>query len=106
MLTHVDVLPPAQYDHFVKQRATDRVGLGKDEFEGVCATCHGLAGQGGYGPNIASNPVLADRAGLTKLLRNGGIKMPAVGDDWSDSQINALFIYVKERFKLGGSGGR
>jgi len=105
MLTHVDVLPGAQYDHFVKQRATDRVDLGKDEFQGVCATCHGLAGQGGYGPNIASNPILADRAGLTRLLRNGGIKMPAVGDDWSDTQINALLTYVKERFKLGSSGG-
>lgn len=106
MLTHVDVVPVAQYVHFVRQRATDRLGLGKDEFEGVCATCHGLAGQGGYGPNIAANPILASRASLTKLLRNGGIRMPAVGSQWSDAQIDALVAYVQQRFKLGGAGGR
>jgi cytochrome c oxidase subunit 2 len=105
MITQVDVVPAARYQHFVRQRAGDALALGKDEFEGACATCHGLAGQGGYGPNIAANPILANRASLTKLLRNGGIKMPAVGSDWSDSQMNALLAYVKQRFKLGGSGG-
>jgi cytochrome c oxidase subunit 2 len=105
MLTHVDVLPGAQYDRFVRQRATDKIGLGKDIFEGVCATCHGLAGQGGYGPNIAQNPLLTDRAGLTKLVHNGGIRMPAVGKGWPASQVDALVAYVQQRFKTGGGGG-
>jgi cytochrome c oxidase subunit 2 len=105
MLTHVHVLPAAEYDQFVLQRASDRLALGKEAFQGVCAQCHGLAGQGGYGPNIAANPLLQDRAGLTKLLRNGGIKMPAVGKDWSDQEIDALLAYLQQRFKQGSSGG-
>ncbi|HEY7017105.1 MAG TPA: cytochrome c oxidase subunit II [Gaiellaceae bacterium] len=105
MLTHVEVVPGARYDHFVRQRAGDAAAVGREEFQGVCATCHGLAGQGGYGPNIAANPILTNKAALTKLLREGGIKMPAVGNDWSDQQIDALVRYVKERFQQGGSGG-
>ena len=34
--------------------------LGKQAFEGVCASCHGLDGQGGIGPAIASSPTLAE----------------------------------------------
>jgi cytochrome c oxidase subunit II len=105
MLTQVDVVPSARYAHFVRQRAGDRLALGKETFEGVCSSCHGLAGQGGYGPNIASNPLLVDRAGLTKLLRDGGTKMPAVGNDWRQSQIDALVAYVRARFAQGSSGG-
>lgn len=106
MLTHVDVVPAAQYRHFVRRRAGDELALGKDEFEGVCASCHGLAGQGGYGPNIAANPILANPASLAKLVRAGGIKMPAVGSSWSDAQIEALVAYARERFKLGSASGR
>ena len=52
-------------------RSTARVGqgaveLGKEEFDGVCAKCHGLAGQGDIGPPLAGNPLLADRHGLAR----------------------------------------
>jgi cytochrome c oxidase subunit 2 len=106
MKARVEVLPAAQYDSWVRERAGDRLALGKEMFDGVCAKCHGLAGQGGVGPNIASNPLLHDRAGLTRLLRNGGIKMPAVGKDWPDQQIDALLAYFQQRFKGSGGGGQ
>ena len=48
-----------------------RQTIGKQEWSGVCATCHGNLGQGGYGPAIASNPPLAQRAALEVILRNG-----------------------------------
>ena len=38
--------------------------------------------------------------GVTQLVRNGGIRMPAVGKYWSDAQIEALVAY----FKLGNGG--
>jgi hypothetical protein len=38
------------------------------------------------------------------LLRNGGIKMPAVGRGWTNRQMNALLGYVK-RFAGSSSGG-
>jgi cytochrome c oxidase subunit 2 len=106
MLAEVEVLRANEYDSFVGQRKGDQMALGKETFVGVCAKCHGLAAQGGVGPNIASSPLLGDREGLTKLLRNGGIKMPAVGRDWPQGQIDALLVYLKQRFRsAGGSQG-
>ena len=41
----------------VPQHAAPQAGLGKAEFQGVCATCHGMQGQGGYGPALSSNSI-------------------------------------------------
>jgi mono/diheme cytochrome c family protein len=73
-------------------------------YDGVCASCHGFQAQGGFGPDLRGNPVLAQRAALETLLRDGGIKMPAVGRGWTDRQMNALLGYVK-RFTGSSSGG-
>jgi cytochrome c oxidase subunit 2 len=77
--------------------------LGKEAFLGVCASCHGFQGEGLIGPAIASSPTLQDRAALTKLLRNGGVRMPAVGKTWDAQLINALMGYLKTQF--GGTAG-
>ena len=37
-------------------RANAQLALGKETFVGVCAKCHGLAAQGGVGPDIAQQP--------------------------------------------------
>lgn len=105
MLAHVQVLPAGQYDSWVSARANAQLALGKETFVGVCAKCHGLAAQGGYGPNIAQNPLLGDRNGLTKLLRHGTGKMPAVGNDWSQAQLDATIAYLHQRFVKGASSG-
>jgi len=105
MLAHVHVLPAAAYDTWVQLRKTDAAALGRETFDGVCAKCHGLAGQGDIGPAIAQSPILADRTALTTLLRDGGIRMPAVGKTWNDTQLNALLDYLKTRFKTGGGSG-
>ena len=84
---------------------TNWTEVGRETFVGACAKCHGLAGQGDIGPPIAQSALLADRRGLTALIRNGGIKMPAVGKTWGDGQLNATLDYLRERFKAGGSGG-
>jgi cytochrome c oxidase subunit 2 len=105
MVAYVKVLPPDQYDTWARQRPSRPSELGRETFDGVCAKCHGLAGQGDIGPPIAQSPVLADRAALTTLLRNGGIRMPAVGKTWRDTQLNATLDYLRKRFKAGGGGG-
>src|SRR5581483_9866219 len=69
--------------------------LGRSEFTGVCATCHGMSGQGGYGPNLSNNPLLTQTAGLLSIVQNGRGKMPAVGDTWTKAQLQALASYVK-----------
>jgi cytochrome c oxidase subunit 2 len=105
MIAQVEVLPQNEYDAWVRGRRSSALGLGKETFVGVCAKCHGLAGQGGIGPPIAQSPLLRDRTALTTLLRQGTGAMPAVGKTWNDTQLKALFGYLRTRFEQGGGSG-
>jgi cytochrome c oxidase subunit 2 len=105
MLAYVQVLPQAKYDRWVRKRKSSPSEVGRESFTGACSKCHGLAGQGDIGPPIAQSPLLQDRKALTALLRNGGVKMPAVGRDWSNGQLDATIAYLQKRFKAGGGGG-
>ncbi len=77
--------------------------LGRAEFQGVCATCHGMQGQGGYGPNLAHDPLLVQPSSVANIVRNGGITMPAVGDSWTKAQMTALLEYAKSHVYKGAS---
>jgi cytochrome c oxidase subunit II len=112
MLASVEVMPQSDFTAWLDQRRTDQTAgtgeLGKETFEGVCAKCHGLAGEGGIGPRIAGSPTLANPQALETLVRNGrtgpnGV-MPAVGSEWSDQQIAALANYLKENPPSGNPG--
>jgi cytochrome c oxidase subunit II len=78
--------------------------LGEAEWEGACAKCHGLAGEGGIAPRIAGSPILGDREALENLVRNGKGRMPPVGSEWSETQIDALFDYLRETPPNGQQG--
>jgi cytochrome c oxidase subunit 2 len=98
------------YRTYVSQTAPTT--LGKQEYDGVCATCHGMKGEGGYGPTISSSTLLAQRSSLEQILRNGldtprPGAMPPVGDTWTSAQIDALAAYVKQNVYKGAtaSGG-
>jgi cytochrome c oxidase subunit II len=80
-------------------------GLGRAEFHGVCATCHGMTGQGAYGPNLSNNPLLTQKAGLLSIVENGRGNMPAVGDTWTQKQLGALAAYVKAHVYKGAASG-
>jgi cytochrome c oxidase subunit 2 len=112
MLGSVEVMPQTEFAAWLDQRRSDQTAgtgdLGKETWEGVCAKCHGLAGEGGIGPRIAGSPVLASPQALETLVRNGrtgpnGV-MPAVGSEWSDQQITALANYLKENPPSGNPG--
>jgi cytochrome c oxidase subunit II len=105
MFAAVEVLPADEYDAWVSRRKDDRAALGKETFTGVCAKCHGLAGQGDIGPNIAGSGLLSDREGLANVIRNGTGKMPAVGRDWPQEQVDATIAYLRRRFGQGSGGG-
>jgi cytochrome c oxidase subunit II len=105
MLAQVEVLPADRYDSWVAQRKSAPEELGKETFTGVCAKCHGLAGQGDIGPDISASRLFGDRRGITDVIRNGVGKMPAVGQDWPQRQLDATIAYLKNRFNQGGSGG-
>ena len=84
------------YRHYL---ATWQETIGKQIWNGVCATCHGNLGQGGYAPAIANNSLLTQKSGLEGILRNGFTgtqgSMPPVGDTWTQAEINHLIYYVK-----------
>jgi cytochrome c oxidase subunit II len=98
MLASVEVLSPEAFDAWLAERQSGRAAaeLGEEEWEGVCAKCHGLGGEGGIAPLIAGSPVLTDPGALAEILRNGRGEMPAVGSEWNDAQIQALVAYLRE----------
>jgi cytochrome c oxidase subunit 2 len=93
MLATVEVMPVAEFDAWLDSGNED---LGQEEWEGVCAKCHGLNGEGGIGPRIAGSPTLLDAENLGTLVRNGRRAMPAVGSGWTDQQVDALVDYLTE----------
>ena len=110
MLASVEVMSRSAFDAWLEQRATDEgaAELGKETWEGVCAKCHGLAGEGGIARRIAGSPRLSNPEGLEALVRNGratrtGI-MPAVGSGWTEEQVDALASYLKENPPSGNPG--
>jgi mono/diheme cytochrome c family protein len=101
----VDVVPRAEYEQFITERARNASGiaLGKEEYQHVCATCHRLT-TNYVGPSLGQDPLLTDRANLTTILRQGIGAMPAVGSDWSNAQIQALVTYTKTLVRGGAHG--
>ena len=60
-----------------------------------------LAGEGDIGPVLRGNQLLEDPEALEQVVRNGRNKMPPVGKDWEERQMEALTDYLQEEL-LGG----
>jgi cytochrome c oxidase subunit II len=111
MNARVVVEPQAAYERWLSTSA--RAQLGRSEWVGSCAKCHGMKGQGDYGPTISASPILQSRDSLERIVRNGQDLpgnpgyMPPVGRGWTDQQMTALFRYVQRNVTRGGgsSGG-
>jgi cytochrome c oxidase subunit II len=100
MVTRADVMPAAEFDAWLadsrSQQTAGTSELGEETWEGVCAKCHGLGGEGGIGPRLAGSVLLRDADALSDIVRNGTGDMPPVGQDWSDEHIRALTSYLEE----------
>jgi cytochrome c oxidase subunit 2 len=104
MNAKVIVSPRDEYQRWVSTQAAQQ--LGRSEWVGACAKCHGAKGQGDYGPQISNNPIIKTASSLRTLLNEGRGKMPPVGRGWSDEQIRALVSYTtKNVFKAQGAAG-
>jgi cytochrome c oxidase subunit 2 len=110
MEAKVKVTPKAEYDRWVAEGAA--AALGRSEWEGVCAKCHGLQGEGGYGPAVRNNQLLVQPAGLKTLLLNGqntlppiSNTMPPVALGWTQRQFDALSAYLKDNVYKGAPSG-
>jgi cytochrome c oxidase subunit II len=100
MLASVEVLPAEEFDAWLSERETQQAAgtspLGEELWEGTCAKCHGLDGEGGYGPPIAGSELLQDPEAIERLLRDGRGNMPPVGRDWDDDEMKALTDYLEQ----------
>jgi cytochrome c oxidase subunit II len=113
MYTRVHVVEQAEFDAWVDQQAAiPEEELGRQEWEAVCAKCHGLEGEGDIGPPIAGNGTLTNRPALVELLSETGQDtpqlpsyMPKVGLGWNGRQFDALIAYVQATPALAGAQG-
>jgi len=100
MPTTVTVLGRDEFEATLASQQ-ETLALGKATWEGACATCHGLDGQGDVGPPIAGNGTLTNPEALHDLLLTGqntpqfDYYMPPVGRGWPQKQFDALSAYIK-----------
>ena len=90
MTAAAEVMPAAEFDAWLEERRRSRRRAprrsAKRRGRGSCAKCHGLDGEGGYGPRIAGTELIEDPAAVDDSSgrpRN----MPPVGRDWNDTQL-------------------
>lgn len=102
MLLRVIAVDPAQYQATLAQHTTLKE-LGRQEFQGVCSTCHGMQGQGGYGKVLQTSSLVTQRSAVDAILRNGRNLMPPVGDTWTTDQVTAVVDYMKSHIYKGAS---
>ena len=105
MRAEVEAMPREEFDQWLADEAEAQEagtsGLGEETYRGACAKCHGLAGEGEIGPTLRGNQLLDDAEALEQVIRNGRNKMPPVGKDWDERQMDALTAYLEEEL-LGG----
>jgi cytochrome c oxidase subunit 2 len=114
MHTEVEVVPAGEFDTWLAGQADAQAAgtsdLGQQTWDGVCAKCHGLDGEGRYGPEIAGNSTLASAESLEPLLEQGQDNaqihgyMPPVGLGWPDKQLDALIAYIASNPDLAPAG--
>jgi cytochrome c oxidase subunit 2 len=108
MFAEVELIPADEFDAWLEQQAqaqeTGDSDLGEQIFDGACAKCHGDRGQGLIGPGFSA-ATASNAATVAEIVRNGRGRMPAIGEEWDDRQMEALTDYLRERFaQEGGSG--
>lgn len=107
MLASIQVVPAGEFDSWLREQAqAQEVGtsdLGEESFAGACSKCHGMNGEGLIGPAFTSASV-SDADVVAEVVRNGRGKMPAIGEEWDERQMDALTGYLKERFSEESSG--
>ncbi len=106
MTAQVEVLPRDEFERWLEQEGQAQEDgtstLGEETYRAACAKCHGLAGEGDIGRQLAGNQLLGDAAAVERIVRNGRRTMPPIGTDWSDRQMKALTDSLEEEL-LGGS---
>jgi cytochrome c oxidase subunit 2 len=97
MLAQVKVVSRAEYRRFLATHSPGSRTVAEEAYLGVCSKCHGMEGQGSYGPPLQGRTfAISDITRLFRLGRTTSLgHMPAVGSDWTTVQIAAMVRYLQ-----------
>jgi len=71
------------------------VSMGQRVYSEACSSCHGSRGQGGHsGPPVTSS---RDPEKVAKIVRDGGVEMPALATSLTPEQIQDVTAFVVQR---------
>jgi cytochrome c oxidase subunit 2 len=103
MTASVEVVDDAEFARFLASHRPDSPAVGRETVAGTCAKCHGPEGEGtAKGPQISGREF--DQA-TEAVIRNGGVKMPAIGAGWSDAQMRATIAQLNRSIGKGAASG-
>jgi len=88
--------PQQDKDTKAVQLNPEELEKGKQTFENICSTCHGLDGGGAMGPNIQGIPFRLGVDAVAKVIKTGmpGGGMPAFGGQLDAQQIQQVVGYL------------
>jgi cytochrome c oxidase subunit II len=102
----VVVMPAEEFDAWLGQQLQAQqeqpTQLGGAIWTGACQKCHAAELQ--LAPQLEGNPILDNPEAVAQIVRNGRGAMPAVGQGWTEEQMNALLEFARALAPGGGNG--
>ena len=102
----IKVVSKPQFDSFLAAHNQASKTVAAETYVGVCSKCHGMNGKGAYGPALQGRSF--EPSDITKLFQQGRTTalghMPAVGVNWTKTQIGSMIRYLQQT-KGAGPGG-
>ena len=105
MIARVDVLPQSEYDAWVQKRRSSTVGPRQGDVRRRLRQVPRPRGAGGHRPADRAEPAAPGPHRLDHAATQRNRHHAGRGQDWNDTQLNALLEYLAKRFKGGGGGG-
>jgi len=106
MRAEVEAMPQEEFEAWLEEEAEAQEAgtsnLGAQTYAGACAKCHGPEGEGDIGPQLRGNGILGEQEAIERIVREGRRRMPPIGRDWEDRQMDALTAYLEEEMLGGG----
>lgn len=93
----IEVIGADEYERWLaeelERQTEEPMELGGQIWTGVCAKCHDPALR--LAPRLEGNPILNDERAVELIVRQGRGAMPAVGQGWSERQMDAMLAFLQ-----------